>query len=341
MMQSVPTMPGDVQSPLGLNLGNLKQGAREKSPEAIKQVAKQFESLFVQMMLKSMRDTVPESELFGSKAEKMYREMYDKQLSMHISNGKGIGLASTIERQLGGTPEHELNDKNIGTYLSNPKPIDPILKSNVTLFKLQKNQDEMGAQKIAPTGQNDNDIWHSAKQFIDDIWPHALRAAQVLGVDADVLVAQSALETGWGKHTPKHADGSNSFNLFGIKADQRWQGDKLDITTREYRHGVMQQEQASFRAYESASQAFEDYTRFILDNPRYQQALEHGYDGEAYARELQKAGYATDPNYANKINRIRNSEELQSKAPGNVTGNVTGNVPDNVPNNVSGAAPTG
>jgi len=301
-------------------LSSLKKGAREKSPEAIKQVAKQFESLFVQMMLKSMRDTVPENKLFGSKAEKMYQDMYDKQLSMHISNGKGIGLADSIERQLGGTPENELSDKNINHYLSRPRPVDKAIdramKSNVTLFKVPKPEiakDESLASNASVVPPTTAGLWNSAKAFIDDVWPHALRAAEVLGVDADVLVAQSALETGWGKHTPKHADGSSSFNLFGIKADQRWQGDKLEITTREYRHGVMQQEQAKFRAYESTSQAFEDYTQFILDSPRYQQALEHAYDGEAYTRELHKAGYATDPDYARKINRIRNDEAIQSR----------------------------
>ncbi len=296
-------------------LSTLKVGAREKSPEAIRGVAKQFESLFVQMMLKSMRDTVPESELFGSKAGKMYQEMYDKQLSMNISTGKGIGLASTIERQLGGTPENELIDKKIGKYLSNPKPVDMPVESNVTLFKLRK--ENIDVTSVSQNEQNNKSagLWSGAKEFINDIWPYAQRAANELGVDAKVLVAQSALETGWGKYTPKHADGSNSFNLFGIKADSRWQGDKLEITTREYRHGVMQQEQAGFRAYKSTAQAFDDYTRFILDNPRYQQALEHGYDGAAYARELQKAGYATDPNYAKKIDRIRNSEAMQSYMP--------------------------
>jgi len=314
-MQSAATTYNQFQNTMpanGVTLNSLKKGANEQSPAAIRQVAKQFEALFVQMMLKSMRDTVPEDSLFGSKAGKMYQDMYDKQLSMNISNGKGIGLASTIERQLGGTPEHELSDKNIATYLSNPKPVDVVPASNVTLFKLQK-AIQSDVQKSPIANEKPAALWESAKEFINDILPYAQRAANVLGVGADVLVAQSALETGWGKYTPKHADGSNSFNLFGIKADARWQGEKIEITTREYRHGVMQQEQAKFRSYESAAQAFEDYTHFILDNPRYQQALERGYDSKAYAQELQKAGYATDPNYAKKIDRIRNSDELQSK----------------------------
>ena len=298
-------------------LTELKKGAREKSPEAIKEVAKQFESLFVQMMLKSMRDTVPENELFGSKNEKMYQDMYDKQLSMNISNGKGIGLADVIERQLGGTPESDLSDKRIEDYLSNPRPVDLSSASNVTLHKLRNENinTASAAQAVInnETESKDATAWQSAKDFINEIWPYAQRAANKLGVDPDVLVAQSALETGWGKHTPKNSDGSNSFNLFGIKADNRWQGDRVEITTREVRHGVMQQERAEFRSYDSVSQSFEDYASFILENPRYQKALEHGYDASAYARELQKAGYATDPEYANKINRVRGNETLQAE----------------------------
>ncbi len=299
-------------------LTQLKKGAREKSPEAIKQVAKQFESLFVQMMLKSMRDTLPENELFGSKNEKVYQDMYDKQLSMQISDGKGIGLADVIERQLGGTPESELNNKQIKDYLSNPVLMNPEIaatpEGNAVLSKLRKDFVAISSEVQSVESKNNlADRWQSTKEFINDIWPYAQRAANTLGVDADVLVAQSALETGWGKHTPKHADGSNSFNLFGIKADHRWQGDKVEITTREVRHGVMQQEQAEFRSYESVSQAFEDYTAFILENPRYQKALEHGYDASAYAHELQKAGYATDPQYADKINRVRGNKILQSE----------------------------
>jgi len=296
----------------------LRKGAREQSPEAIKKVAQQFESLFVQMMLKSMRDTLPESELFGSKSEKMYQDMFDKQLSMQISTGRGIGLASTIERQLGGTPENnELSDKKITDYLANPRPVDVAEKSNVTLFKLRKELmgDSIDLQNKQNKFENnaEKNTWQNIKDFVKDIWPYAQRAANALGVAPDVLVAQSALETGWGKHTPKKSDGSNSFNVFGIKADTRWQGDKVELTTREYRHGVVQKEQASFRSYDSVADAFADYTNFILDNPRYQQALERGYDAEAYAKELQKAGYATDPNYAEKINRVRSNEVLQSQ----------------------------
>jgi len=299
------------------SLAHLKKGAREQSPEAIKKVAKEFEALFVKMMLKSMRDTVPENELFGSKAEKMYQDMYDKQLSTEISNGKGIGLAKVIERQLGGETDTFISEKRIEDYINNPRPVIPYSKSAATVSRLRS--DFMGDVSAQQTQENthldetDNSVWASSQQFIEDVWPHALRASEKLGVDAEVLMAQSALETGWGKHLPVNADGSNSYNLFGIKADHRWDGDKVEITTREFRHGVMQHEKAEFRSYDSVSQAFDDYANFIMENPRYQKALEHGYDASAYARELQKAGYATDPDYASKINRIRSNEELQSK----------------------------
>jgi len=304
---------------------HLKKGAREKDPEAIRQVAKQFESLFVQMMLKSMRDTIPENQLFGSNAERMYQDMYDKQLSLQISNGKGIGLANVIERQLGGKPEHDINSKRIEDYLANPKSTafektmnSPVIKRAMEEARMKLSQVKPSPDaEVSSTDENVSEkmqgSWESAEKFIHDAWPHALRASERLGIDADVLMAQSALETGWGKHLPVNEDGTNSYNLFGIKADQRWQGDKVEINTREFRHGVMQYEKSNFRSYGSVAEAFEDYTNFIINSPRYQQALEHGYDGEAYARELQKAGYATDPHYASKINRVRTNENLQNK----------------------------
>jgi len=306
-------------------LGGLKKGAREKSPEAIKQVARQFESLFVQMMLKSMRDTVPENALSGSNAEKMYQEMYDKQLSANISSGRGIGLAKVIERQLGGDVDSDIEGRLPSDYLARPVRA----RSGVDQV-IQKSRATQDNQVIAPEHprfstvladreeqkiqlKNTDEKSSKQVQFIDRILPYAQRAAEKLGVDAEVLIAQSALETGWGKYLALKADGESSHSFFGIKADSRWQGERLEVATREYRHGAMQQEKAEFRVYESASQAFDDYANFILENPRYQQALEYGYDGEAYARELQKAGYATDPEYANKINRIRSDKILQSR----------------------------
>ncbi|VAW54279.1 Flagellar protein FlgJ [peptidoglycan hydrolase], partial [hydrothermal vent metagenome] len=306
---------------------------------SIKEVAKQFEALFVQMMLKSMRDTIPENELFGSEAEKTYQDMYDKQLTKQISNGRGIGLAETIERQLGGNPDGDLNNKSINEYISKAKirnAITSALHNNeskkskvkndvpfnlsskqsmpVVNLKTEKNIEfnNINVNQLGDS-KNEKNKWNSAKDFVQDIRPHANRVAKKLGVNPNVLVAQSALETGWGKYAPKNIDGSNSFNVFGIKADERWQGDTVIINTREVRHGVMQQEKAAFRSYESVAQAFDDYANFILESPRYQQALTSTEDENAYAQALQKAGYATDPNYAEKINRIRMNELVQNQ----------------------------
>lgn len=314
-MQTDPAIYTDFAS-----LTRLKKGAREQSPEAIRQVAKQFESLFVQMMLKSMRDTVPENEMFGSNAESTYRDMYDKQLSMNISEGKGIGLARVIERQLGGEPQpvETLGShmQGLADYRARARP-SQASDSGIELGRLSADsQFTDRVNPFAPASGTSADSSDSAdqraQQFINDVWPYAERAANALGVDAEVLLAQSALETGWGRHVPLKADGSSSHNLFGIKADQRWQGERVEIVTREFRHGAMQREKAEFRAYDSLPAALNDYVEFIRGNPRYQKALEHGYDAEAYARELQQAGYATDPDYARKINRVRNSELLQS-----------------------------
>lgn len=315
-MQTDPAIYTDFAS-----LTRLKKGAREQSPEAIRQVARQFESLFVQMMLKSMRDTVPENEMFGSNAERTYRDMYDKQLSMNISEGKGIGLARVIERQLGGEPEPlqmpGTDAQAMENYRARARPA-LATDSGIELGRLSADSHFTArvnpfAQANVASADSQDSAEQRAEQFIRDVWPYAERAASALGVDTEVLLAQSALETGWGRHVPLKADGSSSYNLFGIKADQRWQGERVEIVTREFRHGVMQQEKAQFRAYDSLPEALNDYVEFIRGNPRYQKALQHGYDSEAYARELQQAGYATDPDYARKINRVRNSELLQSK----------------------------
>ena len=282
----------------------LRGEAKGQSPEVIKKVAKQFESLFVQMMLKSMRDTMPEEGLLNSKQQRMYQDMYDKQISLNISSGKGMGLADVIERQLGGQPTQQLTPKGIADYLSHPAVTRKITAQLSAIDNPYTEQSNL---------LNENNVvWDEPESFIEDIWPHALKAADELGVDAEVLMAQSALETGWGKHV-RQLNGENSFSLFGIKADQRWQGKTVSVSTLEFKDGAMQREKAQFRAYESTAEAFNDYVDFIQSNPRYQPALEKSYNPAAYARELQQAGYATDPDYARKIDRVRNSDLMQAQ----------------------------
>ena len=144
----------------------------------------------------------------------------------------------------------------------------------------------------------------SPTDFVRQLWPHAREAARELGVAPEVLIAQAALETGWGRRMIQRADGGNSFNLFGIKADSSWQGDRAQVATIEYVGGVAERQRASFRAYSGLGESFSDYVQFLRSNPRYRQALEQVQDSESFVRGLQDAGYATDPNYADKILRI-------------------------------------
>ena len=148
----------------------------------------------------------------------------------------------------------------------------------------------------------------SPQDFIRDIWEHAVDAAGKLGVDPRVLVAQSALETGWGKKIIRTGSGSSSFNLFGIKAGEEWQGDAATVRTLEFRDGVAALEKAAFRVYDSLAGSFEDYVDFLSGNPRYRSALDNAPDSAAFLHGLQDAGYATDPAYAAKIMRIVNAD---------------------------------
>jgi flagellar protein FlgJ len=150
--------------------------------------------------------------------------------------------------------------------------------------------------------------WSDAESFVMDLWPHAEKAADKLGVSASLLVAQSALETGWGRHAMKKSDGSIAYNLFGIKAGQDWYGASVTHNTLEHREGVMQQERSQFRAYDSVAEALDDYVNFIQSRSRYQQALQHGGSDEHYINSLQEAGYATDPAYAEKVMDIMSGQ---------------------------------
>jgi len=284
---------------------DMRREAREETPEAITKTAKQFEALFVQMMLKSMRDTLPEEGMFNSKQQRMYQDMMDKQLSLNLSMGKGVGLANVIERQLSRQPANAMPPRELADYFNRPTrpPAKPVAQTSA----MENSYTEL---KMSPI--NDS-YWQQPEDFIKDIWPYAVKAGNELGVGPEVLIAQSALETGWGKYSRQFDNGENSYSLFGIKADANWQGKRIFVSTLEFKDGTMQREQANFRAYDSIGDAFNDYVRFIQQNPRYQPALERGYNPRAYAEELQKAGYATDPDYAAKIERIRSGQLIKTQ----------------------------
>lgn len=292
-------------------LADLRREAAANSHEALEKVARQFEALFTQMMLKSMRDAGAGEGLFENDQTRLYQDMYDKQLSLSLSDGgNGLGLAKLLVQQLGSS----VPELNVGVSTGANPAKDQVFevpeRGNNT-FSLTE-QAEVAAGEAAAEPQQFDD----PEQFVATLWPHAREAARTLGVDPKALLAQAALETGWGKAVIRKPDGSSSFNLFNIKADHRWHGGQVGKLTLEYRDGVAVKEQASFRAYDSYAHSFEDYTDFLQRQPRYREALEAGIDSSVFAERLQKAGYATDPEYAGKIKRIVNSELMDDSLAG-------------------------
>ena len=273
----------------------LRAGAKGNDEQTIRQVARQFESLFTQMLLKASHgEDSGANDLLGGSGSDTYRDLYDQQMAGQLSSGKGLGLADLLTRQLLGKAAPAAADAATVQRLA---PRAPLAAAGEASYAPPLKSAER------PT---------SADAFVDAISPHAERAARELGIPARVLVAQAALETGWGQKSIKNADGSDSHNLFGIKASRGWAGATTDTATHEYVAGERRAEQASFRSYASVGEAFDDYVSFIKDNPRYADALRHGGNAEHYVAGLQQAGYATDPGYAAKIAKIAYGKTLQS-----------------------------
>lgn len=256
---------------------------------ALKQVAQQFESMFLHMMLKSMRDAnavFEQDSMFGSSDEKFYRDMYDHQLSLTLAQGAsgGVGIASAMYRQL---------KQSYGTTDDAQTPHTMAALPQIRM-----------ATREEPKSLNvHGEIAEVPKTFVDKLMPAMRKAAHALGIDAHLLLAQAALETGWGKHVLSKADGSSSFNLFNIKVNAAWQGDSVAVNALEYRDGTFIPQQSTFKAYESLQHGIDDYVGLVKNNPRYANALRS--NGESYIRELQEAGYATDPEYADKVLSVR------------------------------------
>lgn len=300
------------------SLSRLRVDARNDSEGALNEVAKQFESVFVQMMIKSMRDaSVPlQGDLFHDNQSKAYTDMYDKQLGLELTKSNGIGLADVIVRQL--SPKESVTaTEKVGTVSSLPA---------IGLIDNRFNQAasvEIETNDVVKTDAVPNDSvfsinsiqksphWNKPEDFIRDSWPHAQRAGKELGVDPKVIIAQSALETGWGKKVHVNENGENSYSVFGIKAGVNWSGQKVQFNTLEFREGSMQRERAEFRAYDSLSESYQDYVKFLQANPRYENVL-NAETSKEYSEQLQKSGYATDPDYSMKIERIRQGELINN-----------------------------
>ncbi len=296
-----PTFYADPQA-----LASLKQGAKAQDPAALKEAAKQFESLFTQMLLKGMREANKSmgDSMFGSDQADFYQSMFDDQMAVHLSKGKGLGLADMLIRQL--TTAGMVGETSGTQESGTPNPTFPSVSAK---------EGEASSTTHAP-------LTTSKADFIRTMLPHAEQAARELGVDPHALLAQAALETGWGKSVPASADGESSFNLFGIKATGRWNGDSVSVPTLEFEEGIPVRKAERFRAYTSPADSFRDYASLIRNNPRYESALGAGNDVASFASALQQGGYATDPDYARKIVAVaRELREISSSI------NSTGDAP--------------
>jgi peptidoglycan hydrolase FlgJ len=266
----------------------LKRAAAKNDPSAVRKVAQQFESMFTRMMLKSMRDAVGTDPIFGSDQEKMYQGMYDDQLALQLSKGRGLGLADMLVRQL----------QRLGaTGASGASPVGSAPGTSPAAGGTA------AAKAPPPTASA-----ATQRNFIQDLWPQAEQAGHELGVAPTNLIAQAALETNWGRSLPHDSGGHSSNNLFGVKATGSWGGASVQAVTGEAAaDGTATSVVAPFRSYADATQSFQDYVSLLRDNPRYAGALNTGGDARAFATGLQRGGYATDPDYARKVNAVANN----------------------------------
>ncbi len=280
----------------------LRQQAQTDSKSTLPAVAKQFESIFTQMMLKSMRSASFGDSLFDSQAGDQWRDMFDQQLSLDLSqHGKGLGIADMLLRQLGG--------KDAQSAQANHAPGDPAAAGLVDSWRQRLYEVADATRSAGRTLMS----WlpASAEEFVRELAPQASIVAKQLGLSVRTVLAQAALETQWGKHMPKHPDGSSSFNLFGIKAGNSWEGERVNVPTLEYEGGVAVRKQAQFRSYHSSADSLADFADLINKNPRYAAARGHGDDVLGYAHALIEGGYATDPDYASKVASIANSPMMR------------------------------
>jgi flagellar protein FlgJ len=294
------------------SLNHVKAMGRADDPQALKEVAKKFEAIFVQQMLKNMRaanEVFAEDSYFNSNEMKFHQDMYDQQMSLNLTSGRGLGLADALYEQMAraygiaADEQSQSGNQSVNINGLSNQPQNPFALNN-TFIKAPK-------EPISPASGGKTASFQNPAEFIAVLKPYAEKAAAELNLDSDVLLAQAALETGWGRHVIHTQRGDNSFNLFNIKAGSGWDGDKVNVNTLEYAQGVAQQERADFRRYASYAESFSDYVNFLQTNPRYQQALAVGEDATSYADELQKAGYATDPAYAEKIKNILVSDPIR------------------------------
>jgi flagellar protein FlgJ len=330
-------------------LAALRRDARAQDPAALREAARQFESVFTRMMLESMRDASGGDPMFDSEESRFYRDMFDSQLSVEMSRGRGLGLAEMLVSQVmrsGLTPPTAATpgaaqqsapsvilprsvsqavapiaappaSTSSSTIAPTAAPVAPAPRGPATAPKSVARADVSAPATAAavaaavdrpanaralPAGRTP-----TRHEFLDAILPAAEKAAAQLGVSPRNLIAQAALETGWGRHMPRGADGRVSFNFFGIKATGNWRGGSVASSTTEVLQGRAQRMVERFRAYSSIEESVADHARLIGNSRRYQAVRGTGDDALAFGTALQRGGYATDPGYARKIAAVADS----------------------------------
>jgi flagellar protein FlgJ len=268
------------------DLARLRRASSKAPDKSLVTVARQFEALFTQMIFKSMRNAQLASGLFDNNQTKMYQDILDKQLSANLSTRGGLGIADLLVQQLSDSRRIPLQDSGAITVTD---------KSGGTGYDSRKSS----SSSVSAPG-----AFNSRKGYIDTISPIAEKLEERYKIPARSLLAQSALETGWGKHIIRNEDGTPSYNLFGIKAGADWHGKVAVSRTLEFIDGTPVARDERFRSYNSFEDSMQDYAKHIANNPRYASAYQQRSDPRQYFAELQLAGYATDPDYASKINGI-------------------------------------
>ncbi len=300
-------------------LESLRKAASNDDPAAIREVARQFESLFARMMIKSMRDAIGPDPIFGSDQEQTYQGMYDDQLSLELTRGHGLGLADMLVRQLQrrgiGSAQGSATAAGSGTG-ANAAAAAGAATAGASQASGGTSQASGGTSQAAGASLQHMPARHSTpsmgprisraeqQSFIREVWPQASQAGEQLGVAPENLVAQAALETNWGRNVPQDAGGRSSNNLFGVKSSADWDGPSVSAATREFQAGTSHATTAQFRAYGDRAQSFQDYVELLKSTPRYAAALDTGSNVQAFASALQRGGYATDPEYARKVSAV-------------------------------------
>jgi flagellar protein FlgJ len=265
------------------------------SPATIRAVSEQVEALFLQMMLKSMRDAGSADGELDSNETSMYQDMFDKQVALTLSKRQDLGISRLFERQLGAK-----------------SPADPTATSALPHAHGAQTLPGMGAEGRSASAEDGATTAEHAARFVQEVYPSISRAAQTLGVNPLGLLAQAALETGWGRRMPRTADGSPSLNLFGIKAGGEWSGARAVADTVEFSGGIASARRTAFRAYGSIEESVNDFANLLASSPRYREAVAAGGSAQAYIQEIAKSGYATDPEYGNKLNQTLNGNTLRA-----------------------------